>query len=270
MARVISKITRQKRNQERYNIFLDEKYAFSVDEGILIQYGLTKGKTLEEMDIGEIAFDDEVSRAYNRALSFLSYQMRSEHEVHQKLLKEEFGEAVIMESIQKLTRLGFLNDESYMQALASTKKRTSKKGPKAIVQDLKQKGIDPKLQQKMLDSFPEAEQLKMALELAEKKIRSERGKTPSQVKQKIQEFLMRKGYDFSIVKQVISKVETELEPPEDEWTALVELQGEKAWSKYSRKYDGYETKLRVKQALYQKGFPKEVIDQYIEMKEQQL
>lgn len=270
MAQVISKITRQKRNQERYNIFLDEKYAFSVDEGILIQYGLTKGKTLEEMDIGEIGFDDEISRAYNRALSFLSYQMRSEHEVHQKLLKEEFGEAVIIETIQKLTRLGFLNDASYTEALTSTKKRTSKKGPKAIIQDLKQKGINPQLQQQMLDSFPEAEQLSMALELAEKKIRQERGKTPVQVKQKIQEFLMRKGYDFSIVKQVIAKVEEELEPPEDEWTAIVELQGDKAWSKYSRKYDDYETRLRVKQALYQKGFPKEVIDQYIEMKEQQL
>lgn len=269
MSRVISKITRQKRNEERYNIFLDDKYAFSVDESIIIQYGLTKGKTLDAMAVGEINFDDEVSRAYNRALSFLSYQMRSEHEVHQKLLKEEFGEAVIMESIQKLSRLGFLNDESYMKALASTKKRTAKKGPRAIVQDLKQKGIDPKLQQEMLDDFPEEEQLKMALELAEKKVRQERGKTPNQIKQKIQEFLMRKGYDFSIVKQVISKIEADLEPPEDEWTALVALQGDKAWSKYSKKYDGYEARMRVKQALYQKGFPSEVIDHYIEMKEQE-
>lgn len=269
MARVISKITRQKRNEERYNIFLDEKYAFSVDEGIIIQYGLTKGKTLDDMTIGEINFDDEVSRAYNRALSFLSYQMRSEHEVHQKLLKEEFGEAVIMEAIQKLIRLGFLNDQSYSRALTETKKRTSKKGPKAIIQDLKQKGIDAKLQQQMLEDFSEAEQLKLALELAEKKIRQEHNKTPNQLKQKIQEFLMRKGYDFSIVKQVIAKVEADLEPPESEWTTLVETQGEKIWNKVSRKYEGYEVRMRVKQALYQKGFPSEVIDQYIEMKEQQ-
>lgn len=267
VARVITKITRQKRNEERYNIYLDEKYAFSVDEAIIIQYGLTKGKSLDEMAVGEIAFDDEVSRAYNRALSFLAYQMRSEHEVHQKLLKVEFGEAVIQEAIQKLTRLGFLNDETYATALAETKKRTSKKGPKAILQDLKQKGIDPKLQQEVVEAFSEEEQLSMAMELAEKKVRQEQRKTPSQIKQKVQEFLVRKGYSFSIVQQVLETIV--IQPEEDEWTSLIDLQGEKVWRKYSQKYEGYELRMRVKQALYQKGFPAEVIEQYIEKREQE-
>lgn len=267
VARVITKITRQKRNEERYNIYLDEKYAFSVDEAIIIQYGLTKGKSLDEMAVGEIAFDDEVSRAYNRALSFLAYQMRSEHEVHQKLLKAEFGEAVIQEAIQKLTRLGFLNDETYATALAETKKRTSKKGPKAILQDLKQKGINPKLQQEVVEAFSEEEQLSMAMELAEKKVRQEQRKTPSQIKQKVQEFLVRKGYSFSIVQQVLEMIV--IQPEEDEWTSLIDLQGEKVWRKYSQKYEGYELRMRVKQALYQKGFPAEVIEQYIEKREQQ-
>ena len=117
MAQVITKITRQKRNEERYNIFLDEKYAFSVDESIIIQYGLTKGKILDEMVVGEITFDDEVSKAYNRGLSYLSFQMRSEHEIQQKLLKEEYGEAVIAEAIQKLIRIGLLDDQMYSKAL---------------------------------------------------------------------------------------------------------------------------------------------------------
>lgn len=267
MAQVITKITRQKRNEERYNIFLDEKYAFSVDESIIIQYGLTKGKILDEMVVGEITFDDEVSKAYNRGLSYLSFQMRSEHEIQQKLLKEEYGEAVIAEAIQKLIRIGLLDDQMYSKALADTKKKTSKKGPRAIVQDLKQKGIAPKLQQEMLDDFSEEEQLEMALDLAEKKVRQEKNKTPNQVKQKIQEFLMRKGYDFSIIQQVVPKLE--LEKQEDEWTEMIEVQGDKQWRKYSQKYSGYDLKMRMKQSLYQKGFPAEVIDQYIEMKEQE-
>lgn len=267
MAQVITKITRQKRNEERYNIFLDEKYAFSVDESIIIQYGLTKGKILDEMVVGEITFDDEVSKAYNRGLSYLSFQMRSEHEIQQKLLKEEYGEAVIAEAIQKLIRIGLLDDQMYSKALADTKKKTSKKGPRAIIQDLKQKGIAPKLQQEMLDDFSEEEQLEMALDLAEKKVRQEKNKTPNQVKQKIQEFLMRKGYDYSIIQQVIPKLE--LEKQEDEWTEMIEIQGDKQWRKYSQKYSGYDLKMRMKQSLYQKGFPAEVIDQYIEMKEQE-
>lgn len=42
--RVITKIARQKNNPERYNIYLNEEYAFPVDEAILIQFGLTKGR----------------------------------------------------------------------------------------------------------------------------------------------------------------------------------------------------------------------------------
>ncbi|MEG0381234.1 MAG: recombination regulator RecX [Kurthia sp.] len=265
MTRVITKITRQKRNEERYNIFLDEKYVFSVDENILIQYGLTKGKTLDEMAVGEIAFDDEVARAFNRALSFLSFQMRSEHEIHQKLVKDELGEAVILEAIQKLKRIGLLNDETYSKALAETKKRTSKKGPRAIAQDLKQKGISPALQQQIIADFSEEEQLGIALDLAQKKAKQESRKTPSQVKQKIQELLLRKGYGFAIIQEVLGKIE--LIRDEEDWATLIDAQGEKVWRKYSQKYEGYELHMRVKQALYQKGFPSDIIEQFIEMKE---
>lgn len=266
MSRVITKISRQKRNQERYNIYLNEEYTFSVDEAILIQYGLIKGKTIDDLTVDEIAFDDEIQRAFNRALSFLSYQMRSEHEVHEKLKGLEFGEAVIQEALQKLKKLGFLNDESYSQALLETKKKTAKKGPRAIQKDLEKKGIDKKLQQQVLHSFSIDEQLQIAKELAEKAIRNEHRKTPSQMKQKIQELLLRKGYAFSIIEQVLDGVE--LSKDEDEWTEIIQQQGDKVWRKYARKYRDYDLRMRVKQALYQKGFPIEKIDLYIEQKEQ--
>lgn len=34
----ITKITRQKNNDERYNIYINEEYAFAVDEAVLIQF----------------------------------------------------------------------------------------------------------------------------------------------------------------------------------------------------------------------------------------
>lgn len=83
---VITKITRQKNNKERYNIYLNEEFAFSVDESTLIKFGLTKGKLLDSFEIDEIAYEDEIAKAFNRALSYLSYQMRSEYEVKKSCL----------------------------------------------------------------------------------------------------------------------------------------------------------------------------------------
>ena len=263
--RVITKIARQKNNPERYNIYLNEEYAFPVDEAILIQFCLTKGKVLEEFDIQEIAYEDEIRKAFNKGLNYLSYQMRSEHEVKKKLSSLEFGEAVILEAIQKLKSYGFLNDESYSKALLNTKKATMKKGPRAIRQDLMKKGIDKSLQDEVLETFSHEEQVKLATQLAEKVIRSEKKKTPSQIKAKIQDFLMRNGYSFTIVDEVLGQIE--IEQAEDEWQALLDAQGEKVWKKYAAKYTGYELKMKTKQALYQKGFPVEIIDCFIEEKE---
>ena len=262
---VISKITRQKNNPERYNIFIEDKYAFAVDENTLIKFGLTKGTVLEQFEIDEITYQDEIAKAFNKALAFLSYQMRSEYEVKKKLLDAGHGEAVAMEAIHKLRNLGFLNDESYSKALLETKKRTMKKGPRAIKQDMQKKGIDKSLQDKVLNAYSHEEQVALALELAQKEVRGGSRKTPAQIKQKIQDLLMRKGYSFSVVSDVLEQIT--LEKNEDEWESLIDGQGEKIWRKYSSKLAGSELHIKVKQALYQKGFPSDVIQRFIEMKE---
>ena len=264
---VITKIARQKNNKERYNIYLNEEYAFPVDEGTLIKFGLQKGKVLEQHEIDEIQYEDEIAKAFNKALGFLSFQMRSEHEVKTKLLQAGHGEAVVQEALHKLTNLGFLNDESFSKALLETRKRTAKKGPAAIRQDLKQKGIDKGLQEQVLETFSHDEQMKLAMELAEKAVRSNQNKTPAQVKQKIQDVLLRKGYSYAVAKEILEHIK--LERQEDEWAALIENQGEKVWHRYASKFTKSDLRQKVKQALYQKGFPIEVINDFIEQKEQE-
>ena len=261
----ITKITRQKNNPERYNIYIEEKYAFAVDESILIKYQLSKDKLLEDWERDEIIFDDEVRKAFNKALHFLSFRMRSEHEVRKKLLDAEYGEAVVLEAIQKLHHLGFLNDESFSKALLETQKKTGKKGPRAIQQELKKKGIEKSLQQDVLDTYTEEDQTEIAQSLAEKTARQNSAKTPMQIKQKIQDTLLRKGYSYAIISKVIGEMEFDKEP--DEWEGMIAAQGDKIWRKASLKYKGYERVRKVKQALYQKGFPSEQIELFIEKKE---
>mgnify|MGYP001179651663 CR=1 FL=1 len=261
---VITKITRQKK-QERYNIYINDEYAFSVDESTLIKFGLTKGKILDSFEIDEIAYEDEIAKAFNRALSFLTYQMRSEYEVKKKLIDAGYGESVVLEAIQKLKKLGFLNDETYSKALLETKKKTAKKGPMAIKQDLMKKGIDKSTMEKALESYTYEEQMALAMQLAEKTAKMNSTKTPVQIKQKIQDTLIRKGYSFDIVNEILDQMDFERD--DEEWDKLIALQGEKIWNKYVRKFEGKELALKVKQALYQKGFPLDIIERFIEARE---
>ncbi|MCG3086929.1 recombination regulator RecX [Sporosarcina cyprini] len=262
---VITKITQQKRDSERYNIFLDEVYAFSVHESVLVKFGLTKGMQVDDWAKGEIEYEDQIEKAFNRALHYLSFRMRSEFEVKKKLADLEFGEAVILEAIVKLKRLGFLNDEVFSEALLQTQKNTSNKGPKAIQQDMQKKGIAKELQQQVIEQYSNEEQIARARKLAEKAVNGNRSTPPAQLKQKIQNALLRKGFSYEVVNQVIDNLEMEIE--EDEWDAMTDSIGEKAWRRYQSKHSGYQLINRVKQAMYQKGIPMDRINRFIEKKE---
>lgn len=264
---VITKITQQKKDLERYNIFLDETYAFSVHETVLVKYGLTKGMTLEDWSIGEMVYEEEINKAFNRALHYLGFRMRSEHEVKTKLLELEYGEAVVLEAIIKLRKLGFLNDENFSEALLETRKRSSKRGPRAIQDELQRKGIEKELQEKVMESYSEDEQIQVARELAEKEASRNRALSPRQTEQRIQNLLLRRGYSFAIIKEALKNIDFGIE--EEEWDEVTSAIGEKAWRRYSTKFSGSDRNNRVKQSMYQKGIPFDRIDQFIEMKEQE-
>jgi regulatory protein len=262
---VITKITQQKRDKERYNIFLDEKYAFSVHESVLVKFELTKGMSLEDWSVDEMVYEDEIRKAFNRALHYLGFRMRSEFEVKQKLLEVGYGEAIVLEAIVKLRNLGFLNDETFSEALLETQKRSSSRGPRAIQQELQKKGIGKELQEQVLDSYTEEEQVDIARKLAEKEASKKRSQSPSQTKQRIHNVLLRKGYSYEIIKQALENIDLSID--EDEWAGVIESIGEKAWRRYSSKFSGRDRNNRVKQSLYQKGIPFDRIDRFIEMKE---
>ncbi|WJY27655.1 recombination regulator RecX [Sporosarcina trichiuri] len=262
---VITKITQQKKDKECFNIFLDDVYSFSVHETNLIKFGLTKGMPLDEWVKEDLVYEEEIQRAFNRALHYLGRRMRSEQEVRQKLLEAEFSEAVTREALLKLKKLGFLDDQAYSEALLQNQKTASGKGPNAIKAEMKKKGIDPEVQEAVLEEYDPAEQLATAKRLADKAARKHSAVAPAQLKQRIQNALQRKGFSFDIIKEAVGSIE--FEPDEDEWTSITETAGEKAWRRINAKYKGYERKQRVKQAMYQKGIPFDRIDAFIEKKE---
>ncbi len=64
---VITKIEVQKRSKERFNIYIDkgqgEEYGFSVDQVILIKHGLQKGLEIDEIELGNILYNEEVQKS---------------------------------------------------------------------------------------------------------------------------------------------------------------------------------------------------------------
>ncbi|WP_062325335.1 hypothetical protein [Holzapfeliella floricola] len=103
----ITKISTQKR-PGYYNIFLDESYAFSVTEQVLIQFELAKDKELTKEQVETIKSAQVYSKAEQAALNFLSYKMRSVAEIEQYLAKKSLYRRRQSTSCDTITRNGLL------------------------------------------------------------------------------------------------------------------------------------------------------------------
>ncbi|MGS2780107.1 recombination regulator RecX [Robertmurraya sp. GLU-23] len=262
----ITKITVQKKRTDRYNIFLDhgkgEEYGFSVDEDVLIKHSLKKGMELDDLLLSEIAYSDDIRKAYNTAVNYLSRMMRTEAEVRKHLVEKEVDEVIIQEVIHKLNEYQFLNDEQLAFAYVRTQMNTTDKGPTVIKRELKEKGIAETYILEAMDEFPFELQLEKAVALCEKYMKKNKQESQKIMKQKIDQLLFRKGYNSQVNQVALEQIEATSDNEEME---SLRYQAEKLDRKFS-KYIGYEYEQKMKQALYRKGFSIDAITQYLESK----
>ena len=92
---VITKIEAQKK-KGRYNIYLNDAFAFGVDEATVVKYALFKGTELTKEQIEEIQHDDCIQQAYQKALHFLNFKLRSTKEVYEKCLENYMNRTLLM------------------------------------------------------------------------------------------------------------------------------------------------------------------------------
>lgn len=263
----ITKIEIQKKNKERYSIYIDrgqgEEYGFSVNEHTLLVHMLKRGMVIDEMKLMEIEIDEEKRGAYLKAIHYLSRSMRSMKEVYDYLLKKEYHDPAIQEALQKLQKDGYLNDFEYAKAYVRTHSSLSKKGPAVIERELKERGINANDIKECMKEYPAEKRVENAIKLCEKKLSSYKKLSIQETKQKLEAMLQRKGYPFEIISIAIEEVE--LGSKEEEKDIIMGH-----FHKYHRKYEKQEPYIyrqKMKQALYRKGFSIEDIERVLNEQE---
>ncbi|MFL6555707.1 MAG: recombination regulator RecX, partial [Bacillus sp. (in: firmicutes)] len=263
---IITKITTQQKTQDRFNIFMDygkgkgEEFAFSVDSDVLIKFQLKKGMELDDFSFVEIQYQDDIRKAYNKAIHYLARRMRSEKEIKDYLVLKEIDEPVINEILHRLTAQKYINDEEFALAYVRTQANTTDKGPNVIKMELKEKGIVEGILNHALKEYPLEQQIEKATKISSKFYEKNTKESLKIQKQKLENLLLRKGYPYEVINIAVNDVEMNNEM--DEETEAIRFQGEKAHRKFSQ-YSGFEYEQKMKQALYRKGFPIELIETYL-------
>lgn len=259
----ITKIETQKR-KGRYNIYLDDEYAFPVDEAVLVRHVLFKGMEITKEFQRQLEQEDNFSKAFSRAVNYLSYSLRSEKEVREDLVSHEFSLETAIDVIEKLKEMKYIDDLTYAESYTRTAANLNGKGPYNIRQELKKRGIKETIIEQALLEYPMEQRIENGIAAAEKVLKRTKQSSSKETNNKVRQGLMQKGFNNDEITEILNQVDT-AKDEDDEYEAL-KKQGEKIWRKQS-KLEGSKKIQKVKSSLYQKGFNGELINQFITEKE---
>jgi regulatory protein len=212
----ITLVEPQKKNKYRFNIYLDGEFAFGADEDTVVNFRLLKGKELSEEDLEKILFETEIGVVMGRMYGLFSRRQRTEREVRDYLRnlsfkrklkeQEEISEVVIDKVVERLKQKQLLNDQQFAQDWMRARQISKKKGQNAIKSELIQKGVAHEVIEEMMSQNITSEsEHKLALEALGKKSRFFKGLEGVELKQKMLQFLVRKGFSYDGAKDVVEE-----------------------------------------------------------------
>jgi regulatory protein len=204
----ITKLEQQKKNHNRYNLFIDGEFKIGIHEDVIVALHLYEKKEISQEDYNDILIKEQYAKAKQSALTYATYKLRSRHEVIKKLNSLEVESTIIDKVMEFLEEYNFVNDKEYIKAFINDKTNINKHSLKRIKYDLKSKGLNMTLVDEVLEDYSLVDlELENVTTLYQKKynqIEARNKYTDYEIEQKTMQYLMNKGYNYSIVKKVKS------------------------------------------------------------------
>ena len=183
---------------------MDEEFYCGLYDDTILKYGLRKSDDVSEKQISEIKDFDEYIYGKKTAYDYLSYRIRTVSEIKKKLKNKKISEGSIEKILKHLSELGLTNDEEFATQLVLEKIKRKHIGKKLLKQKLFEKGVPKSVGEEVLEKvFEEVDEKELALENFKKYSPKLKGKSPEEKRKKTYDYLMRKGFDYDVINQII-------------------------------------------------------------------
>jgi regulatory protein len=204
----ITSLRFQKRSPDRVNVYLDGRFAFGLPA--LEAAKLRVGQLLSEPDVERLCALDEEQKAYDRALRFLAYRPRSEAEVRNRLEGSGVDGVVIEAVVGRLRERGYLDDAGFARFWVEGRQRFSPRSATALRHELRRKGLDDAIIATAVDGLDATASAYEAARPRALRLSSLASSDPLVFRRKIGDFLLRRGFDYEVVREVVARLLAEL------------------------------------------------------------
>lgn len=138
----VTSIVPAKKKPNRFNVYLDDEYAFNVHYDTLNECGIYKDAQFDEEKVEEILSFDKEKKAKAKAFDLLSRRDFSKKGIMRKLVEKGIDEENAAIQADYLEERGYINDENYAKNAAKYLFEIKGFGRQRVVNELVLKGID--------------------------------------------------------------------------------------------------------------------------------
>lgn len=204
----VTRIVHQEKQKDRYSIFVDGKYSFSLSEGALLESRLAAGQELDKEQVRvykQLSADDKL---YVAALRYAAMRLRSTWEMEQYLRRKDASPTLAEKILNKLSTIGLLDDEAFTRAWVANRRLLRPTSKRKLQQELRSKRVAGEVINQVLECDGEGE-LAALREVVEKKHRLPKYRNDTR---KLMQYLARQGFSYSDIKGALGEFAREDQP----------------------------------------------------------
>ena len=201
MARIVTALKRQKRRQSRVSVFLDEEYAFSLEEIIASRLGL--GQALDDEEIAALQQEDDANRAQERALRLLEHRPRTRAELVQRLRRAGYADEAIDQALERLERVGLVDDEAFARFWVEQRLAFRPRGRRALRYELRQRGVANHIISRVLENVSDSE---AAAAFVQRYLAKPRETPSEETRDRLLSLLRNRGFDYHTAKEALEEL----------------------------------------------------------------
>jgi regulatory protein len=204
--RTMSKITALRAGRgrgKRINIFLDGRFAFSLEAEVAVKEGLQVEQELSSGEIQKLSRTDDLQRCFSAATRYISYRPRSEPELRERLSRRGFDNDSIEKTLSRLREQGLVDDTAFAQFWTENRDYFSPRSQRLTRLELRRKGVAEEIIDSVVNSIDDEDS---AYRAGLKKARSLSHSDYQKFRHRMSNHLKRRGFNYGVINHTVDRL----------------------------------------------------------------
>ncbi|MFC2013257.1 RecX family transcriptional regulator [Chloroflexota bacterium] len=193
---------------KRMNLFLDGRFALSLEADVAVKENLRTGQELSAEELAALTKANCFQRCLNAAGSYLGYRPRSESEMRQRLYRRGFDEASVAAVISRLKEQGLIDDSAFAQFWKENRESFRPRSQWLTRSELRQKGITEDIIDGVVSGVDDNDS---ACRAARSKARSLSRADYQEFRRRLGGYLRRRGFTYEIINNTVERIWQEMD-----------------------------------------------------------